>query len=55
MATTLEQTLFDLRLPILQAPMFLVSSHAFAQAGCRAGLIVLANALQPDRLHESRP
>jgi nitronate monooxygenase len=39
MFPTLRSLLCDLRLPLLQAPMFLVSSAGLAAACCRAGII----------------
>ncbi|MET0377516.1 MAG: nitronate monooxygenase [Spongiibacteraceae bacterium] len=48
----LAQALLDLRLPILQAPMFLVSSNQLAQACCEAGLIGAFQLANPRTLED---
>jgi nitronate monooxygenase len=48
----LAQALHDLRLPILQAPMFLVSSNTLAQACCEAGMVGAFQLANPRTLED---
>lgn len=49
---TLRESLLDLRLPVLQAPMFLVSSARLARACCEAGMVGAFQLANPRSLEE---